>query len=475
MQHVRRHLALLAFLVALVPVLSQAAGGATPATSGGGTTPCGPGQRLTTADDAVVKNGTLKVGTCYNPNDVGIGQGAEDAKAYLYSISTKINTADKEHIGKLNDSFAICAARFFKAYTSKYGTVQITSAWRSGADQARVSTSPTSNHTRGLAVDVHPANQNYDQLMNFAKDNPQFGVCFARPMYNGRPDLPHMTAAGIGSRTEDCSKYGITKMCDAGGAFDPNAVTYRPPSSSGATPYSQITPLGTGQTVANSAQGPCPSGYVFYNNQCYALSNSQPLGAAQQPFQPSQPMQTGQPTGIGQPSYPSTPISQGTGGTAGTPNTNTGNSPGTGSTNNLKLVEAIINGTSTATGTVVGTASTFTSDSLSSTASYGNGAPASDTLLNTSSHAATNTLTFDQLTASQGTFSTADIGTAVDITASSNGQNILRVALENLRRRLVYVLEVLGLMRRGAPAQEIQNLPLPQLIPLTPMFTEGGE
>ncbi len=270
---------------------------------------CSDGAESIPATSAQAVNG-VKVGdpVCSVDQQAGITDAAGEAKRYLHSISTKVNTADQEHINKLNSTFATCAAEFLKAYTQKYGEqMTITSAWRSQADQQRVSTSPTSNHTRGLAIDVHPASRSqssYDRMRDFAIANKQFGVCFARPMYNGSEDRPHMTAAGIGSRTEDCNKYGITKMCDAGGKFDPSQAqeTAQGPVQ---TPTSGLTDalrqyLGGGQQPA-STQAP-------------AFTAAPATGAT--PTGGSIPT-AAQPASITQPGYTAVPASSGSSGSSG--------------------------------------------------------------------------------------------------------------------------------------------------------------
>jgi hypothetical protein len=367
-------------------------------------------------------------------------------------------------ISMLNPDFACRLSKFLKAADTAGQRINIGSAWRSNetqsvlfqravakygsTDAARKWVAPpgSSMHNKGLAVDLSfqgTGAQNWAHT-NIEKFNLYFRMGHEPWHVEPKGGISGGTAPGAGSPATS-------------GPWPANDVSRTiPPGYC----IASIEPL---QYVPCERLSQCPAGYVAYNGQCYPLQGNQPLGAAQQPFQQSQPMQTGQPASMGQPSYPSTPSSYGT---PGNTSTNTDGATRTGSTNNLNLVEAIINGTSTATSTAVGTSGAFSSNSLSSTASYGDGTPAGDTLLSTATNAATNTLTFDQLTSSQGTFSTTDIGTAVDITATSSRQSFLRVALENLRRRLVYLLEVLGLMRHGAPAQEIKNLPLPQLLPL---------
>lgn len=202
-----------------------------------------PGTRPATADDAIVKNGQLEVGRCYNPSDPGVTQTAEEAKAYLVTLGTdrKCKTASPDAIRKLNDAFAVCAARFFKEYQQRYGKVYITSAYRSpgaGGTNQCAGGVDGSNHTRGVAIDVHPNSGNYDSMMNFAIANKQFGVCFPRPLYKGKPDLPHMILAGIGGGEGGrCANQGITKPCD-GVNFDPNSV--QAAAASSPTPSAQF-------------------------------------------------------------------------------------------------------------------------------------------------------------------------------------------------------------------------------------------
>lgn len=445
--HHARGLLVVALTCALSPSFTLAAsGGTTPGSGGGGNTlPAACQQLFGLKADSMVRDADrvlMTPETCaayeelirrYNPGNC----------SQKGLVNPRV-----EGITRLNPSFVVALAKTLKEMP---GNVGIISAFRTPEAQNCVGNGATmSNHKVGCAVDL-----NWDQ-------NSCGSAACQWMLQNG-------SSKGVHIRMQHAPEWNHIEpkdlaACRAGKSIDVHAIVAA--SQGPSYPYAQQQALGYGQGIS-TAQGPCPTGYVYYNNQCYALQNNQPLGAAQQPFQASQPMQSGQSANIGQPSYPSTPVSSGTGGTVGTSNTNTSNNTGTGSTKNLNLVEAIINGTSTATGTTVGTPSAFSSNSLSSTASYGDGTPASDTLLSTATHAATNTLTFDQLTSSQGTFSTTDIGTAADITAtSSSSQSFLRVALENLRRRLAYLLEVLGLMRRGAPTQEIQNLPLPVLIPV---------
>lgn len=235
----------------------------------------------------------MPMGTDVCPADVAVGINniSGEAYQYLYSISTKSDTADLAHVHGLNSTFAICSANFLKAFTQKYGGVQVTSTWRSADDQHRVSTSPTSNHTRGLALDVHPASHaqaDYDRLRDFAIANKQFGVCFARPTYNDAPDRPHMTAAGIGSRTENCDQFGITRLCDEGGTFDPNQVHDAVPTQQSPLTPTVTAALTDGLRKLFSPEKPQP--------QTQPQLPSTPLPSASQPtsaFNPPPPSSDG--------------------------------------------------------------------------------------------------------------------------------------------------------------------------------------
>ena len=208
---------------------------------------CGGGVMAHLATEAEAANSKeIIVGKTYvcNIPKSGISETAGEAKEYLTKLGRagSCKTASPEAFQQLNNAFAICAARFFKEYQARYGTVYITSAFRSEGPNGTNKCAggvDGSNHTRGVAMDVHPNSGNYDSMMNFAKANPQLGVCFPRPLYNGKPDLPHMIIGGLqGGEGERCAAQGITKAC-SGVNFDPNSI--RPASAaSTAPPTSQL-------------------------------------------------------------------------------------------------------------------------------------------------------------------------------------------------------------------------------------------
>ena len=92
-----------------------------------------PGTREATADDVVVKNGQISAGTCWNPNDPGIGKVDEEAKLFLRSLPRSGSASEDANIAKLNNAFAKCAAKFLKDFSQRYGAVTISSAYRSAA------------------------------------------------------------------------------------------------------------------------------------------------------------------------------------------------------------------------------------------------------------------------------------------------------------------------------------------------------
>lgn len=170
---------------------------------------------------------------------LGITNNVADAKQYIKSIARDLRgscapVSTASNIDNLNNTFAVCSANFFKAYEATYGkgSVIVVSAFRDG----RAGTAPDgsgrsanqcaggvaeSNHTRGVAMDVNPGpGGDYDTLYDFARNNPQFGVCFPRPPYRGRVDLPHMVLAGIGgSEGERCARQGVSRACSGAPAF----------------------------------------------------------------------------------------------------------------------------------------------------------------------------------------------------------------------------------------------------------------
>lgn len=217
---------------------------------------CPPGTRPATMADLVVKEGTIAVGTCYNPTDRGISKTGLEAKEYLKKLPCPSGNCDFGQ--SFNDSFAICAANFFKAYQTKYGGVQINSAYRSPDRERQIcrnnpacgaqmnNPNPTSNHSKGVAIDVQPAGgeSQYPLLWGFAKANPQFGVCF--PFEDGSGggfrDRPHMILAGLPGSQEaaSCVKRGYgNKPCD-GANFDPSTFKDATFGSSATTPTSNF-------------------------------------------------------------------------------------------------------------------------------------------------------------------------------------------------------------------------------------------
>jgi len=102
-------------------------------------------------------------------------------------------------IDPLNPAFALCAANFLRAYEANVAPIQISSAFRSPAQQKCVCPTAVagrcgapgvynastrtvvggSNHQRGIALDINTAS--YTKLHAFARANPSFGVTFPLP------------------------------------------------------------------------------------------------------------------------------------------------------------------------------------------------------------------------------------------------------------------------------------------------------
>src|SRR3989344_3040642 len=203
------------------------------------------GCRPVTADE--IKIDPRLEGRQVCPGDVaaGITGDVGAAKAYLKSLPKKPLSScappNDQNIERLNSKFSVCAANFFKAYTQRYSGVVITSAFRDGqpgtaGDGSGKSANSCaggasgSNHMLGLAIDVYPADGNFPQIWNFARANPQFGVCF--PYLAG--DRPHMATAGFNTaEAAACARQGV-RPCEGGGIVDPvrDASVATSPSSS---------------------------------------------------------------------------------------------------------------------------------------------------------------------------------------------------------------------------------------------------
>jgi hypothetical protein len=214
-----------------------------------------------------------------------------EAVTYLKSIrreglSRCAPPENDKNIEGLNQTFAICAAQFLRAYQERYGQIIIRSALRSGENGSAEDGSgrtanqcaggaPSSNHMRGVAMDVNPANDSmYPTLWKFASDNPQFGVCFPHQLgganTTGYSDRPHMILAGIGgSEGGACARQGVTRPCSG----LPTNITN--------TPIQPGAPAATGG-LANTLR------------QAFGLPTQQAQPVIAQPASPSQPVSVSQ-------------------------------------------------------------------------------------------------------------------------------------------------------------------------------------
>lgn len=184
------------------------------------------GMRLATPDDAVVKNGQIKAGTCYDPKDASIGATQEESKQYLRSIVCRGSqfggTTPDETVEKLDAKFAVCAAKFLKAMSSQLqGTVPLYNGgsnavclregFRTVAQQEKYAQEYRNGgglactkgagceHPRGIAIDVNAASEAaYQTMWNVG---PQYGVNF----YLKQRDKVHFIPTG-----GDCSAGGVT-------------------------------------------------------------------------------------------------------------------------------------------------------------------------------------------------------------------------------------------------------------------------
>lgn len=263
------------------------------------------GAHLATQQEAnAAPGGAIIAGVTYVcPADaaLGISNQVGEAKQYLLSIAQGLSGTqappDKDHIDKLNNTFAVCAANFLKAYTQATGVkVILRSAFRCGpaspsniqcdrTENARAGGAAGSNHMTGLAIDVNPVDGNYAPFWQFASRNPAYGVCF--PYLAG--DRPHVALAGTGTgEAARCAVQGVMKACSGAPVFNPNAQTYiAGTGSTGSYPTG-----GTNQT-GGTRTSPSYNPFVNPYNPTQQLMTSM-YGAGQTPA--SYPMET--------PSYP---------------------------------------------------------------------------------------------------------------------------------------------------------------------------
>ncbi|MBI4088397.1 hypothetical protein HY418_03420 [Candidatus Kaiserbacteria bacterium] len=262
---------------------------------------------------AEIEAGALP-GTQVCPADVkaGITNDAGQAKQYLLSIARNLRYSqappDKTHIDALNNSFAICAANFLKAYAQHYGPVYVVSAFRCGprspanincdrSENGRAGGATNSNHQIGVAMDINLAggNSSYDTLRSFAQQNPGYGVNFPWPFYNGSIDKPHMQATNKSSPS--CSGVAGTPVTPSGSASQTPVTTaanlirqalglQQPPPQQqpAAYPQSQAQPQPANHPTANatpigapaSDQSPtaCTPSYFCSGNTYYYKTSS---------------------------------------------------------------------------------------------------------------------------------------------------------------------------------------------------------
>jgi hypothetical protein len=269
---------------------------------------CTDGSESHPASALEAENGGVPIGYPVCPVDAqaGVTANAGAAKKYLQSLGNGSNTTRPESFQNLNSPFAICAAQFLKEFQAKYGSVKITSAWRSQQDQQNVCPvavagkcgGSNSNHTKGLAIDVRPTNENFEQMWSFAKQNPQFGVCF--PFEGG--DRVHMILQGIpGSQeAQHCVQRGYGNTPCSGSGFDPSTIQEASSGNQGQaqTPSSGITDALRQYLNGGNQQQPqqSPGGSV---PKTTAVPAGNAIPSSSQPYQATQPGYTAVPASTG--------------------------------------------------------------------------------------------------------------------------------------------------------------------------------
>lgn len=407
-----------------------------------------PGERPALSTDAAVQLGHIKVGVCYNPaTAVGIDQTAEEAKQYLKSLPCP---SGKCYIENINNSFAVCAANFFKEFQQRYGRVTINRAWNSVENEARLcrnnpgcggfmnSPAPQSNHTKGVAMDVSAGNHQIT-MANFAKQNPQFGVCFPFVGSSFKDDV-HMILAGIpGSEPRVVGCAGVVRACEAG-KFDPNSIVASNPALS---PTSAIANQIRQALGLSQPPPPPPPAAAPIQQQPLSQSEQQPLQNAYE----TPASQTLTPTDV-----QSTPVSVSTLLTTTPINVNTninGRTEATSSTSTIDLLSAFIN-PYTSTSMEIGTSSPISLilAALEDVATLGATSSA------TSSRNATGTILAAQGINSQQTFTSADLSTSVGDPRSTNTLAQILTNIQSVLRTILQYLRPFGRADNGGATED---------------------
>jgi hypothetical protein len=238
----------------------------------------------TKAECAVLQNANPNVlcdeNTVISDADRAIGISGEvnEAKQFLLSNArdlrgSKAPPTCPANIYRLNNTFAVCLSRFIKAADIEYGdgAVTIVSAFRSPdpndacGNNAAAGGAPGSNHQYGRAVDVASGRGiSIETLQDFAKANPQFGVCFPYvPRFTSGSfyDPPHMALAGTDTgEARYCAQQGITNYCDDSPTYDPTNAYNSVPSATSSS----------GMILRNSNYNP----YAYYSNSSYKTTQT---------------------------------------------------------------------------------------------------------------------------------------------------------------------------------------------------------
>ncbi|HUO50717.1 MAG TPA: D-alanyl-D-alanine carboxypeptidase family protein [Candidatus Paceibacterota bacterium] len=201
-----------------------------------------PGERPAVASDPVVQNGTLAVGTCYNPNTVGISQQYEQAKQDLASMrcSSSVNTE------QLDPKFATCADTFMRQLRQVSPAACIDSAYRSEQQQLAAcmgicgrSSCPglcappgESYHQKGLAIDVSKVQISNQQFWSLAL---QSGIGNPTGLHSSDPH--HVQAMNGGS---SCATLGYQPTNTD--TFVPGPQSNNPYFNYGTNPLPSVSP-----------------------------------------------------------------------------------------------------------------------------------------------------------------------------------------------------------------------------------------
>lgn len=250
-----------------------------------------PGTRPATADDAIVKNGQISVGTCYNPNDQYLNQNEEQAKQDLANnfLIGAAATRGAKSATQMMPAFACRLDRFLNAAKNAGYSIKIFSGWRDGAAQEAAASTARPGYacTSGSSC-PHPQGRAADLTFNGVTYK-SYDACYANAACKWAQDNAKTYNLVFPLRSnpiepwhiEPTERSGLSRSAKCDGA--PGAAAPVSATAYTQTPTTQICAalgLSCGQQ-----QNQCPSGYTYSSTygSCIPQQQQCPQGTVYSP------------------------------------------------------------------------------------------------------------------------------------------------------------------------------------------------